>query len=109
MAIVNRDMDVAGPLHADDFEFITPGGRVFSKERYLGDIANGALNYVVFEPVSEIAVRDYGQAAVLRYRLRYEFLLDRGVDTDVMWHTAVYEFRDQRWQIVWSHTTRSKA
>jgi hypothetical protein len=107
-AIVNRDMELARSLHADDFEFITPGGTVFSKERYLGDIASGALNYVVFEPASDIVVRDHGQAAAVRYQLRYEFQIDGEVDTDVMWHTALYEARDERWQVVWSQTTRIK-
>jgi len=101
-------MELARSLHAEDFELITPGGRVFSKERYLDDIATGALNYIVFEPASDIAVRDYGQAAAIRYQLRYEFHLDGEVDTDLMWHTALYEVRDERWQIVWSHTTRLK-
>lgn len=55
-AIVQRDMELANSLHADDFEFITPRGRVFSKEQY----------------------------------------------------TALYESRDGRWQVVWSHTTRIK-
>ena len=107
-AIVQRDLELANSLHADDFEFITPGGRVFSKERYLGDIGSGALNYVVFEPASDIAVREYGQAAVVRYQLPYELQIGAEVDTDLMWHTALYEFRDGRWQVVWSHTTRIK-
>lgn len=107
-ALVDRDMELADLLHADDYELITPGGRVFSKERYLGGIASGDLNYVLFEPTSEIAVRDYGQAAVVRYQVRFEIHYDGEIDSDLMWHTDLYEFRDGRWQAVWSHATRIK-
>ena len=107
-ALVDRDMELAGSLHADDYELITPGGRTLSKERYLGDIASGALNYVVFEPASDIAVRDYGQAAVVRYQARIEVHFDGEIDADLFWHTDLYEFRDGRWQAVWSHATRIK-
>jgi hypothetical protein len=34
-------MELAGLVHADDYELITPGGRRISKEKYLGDIASG--------------------------------------------------------------------
>jgi hypothetical protein len=53
-------------------------------------------------------VRDYGQAAVIRYQQRFEFRYDNEVDSDVMWVTGLYEFREGRWQAVWSHATRIK-
>lgn len=105
-ALVAGDMELADSLHADDYELITPVGRAMSKEQYLGGIASGALNYVVFEPASDIAVREYGRAAVVRYQARIEMHFDGEVDSDLFWHTDLYEFRDGRWQAVWSHATR---
>jgi hypothetical protein len=58
------------------------------------------------EPESEIAVRCYGEAAVVRYRVRIEVGFGEGQDADAFWHTDLYELRDGRWQAVWSQATR---
>jgi hypothetical protein len=51
-------------------------------------------------------VHDYGQAAVIRYEVHFEIDYDGEIDSDVMWFTHLHEFRDGRWQVVWSHATR---
>ena len=56
-ALVAADAEAAGPLHADDFLLVTPGGRTYDKSQYLGAIADGSVSYEVFEPVEEIEVR----------------------------------------------------
>jgi len=80
--------------------------QVLSKQQYLGGIAAGALNYRVFEPDSEIAVRLYGEAALIRYRSRLHMSRD-GAEGALRqyWHTDAYERRDGRWQVVWSQAT----
>jgi hypothetical protein len=105
-SLVEADMEVAQSLHADDFELINPGGSVHSKEDYLGRIASGAINYLVFESDSPIAVRLYGDAAVIRYRSRLEIVYDGNHGPlRQYWHTDSYEKRDGRWQAVWSQAT----
>src|SRR5690348_5817211 len=69
-ALVEKDMPLAERLHADDFQLITPSGRSFTKEQYLGGIAAGDLNYRLWEIDSEIAVHVSGDLAVIRYRSR---------------------------------------
>ena len=105
-ALVAADLATADRLHADDFQLINPGGGVLSKQQYLGGIASGALNYRVFEPDSEIAVRLYGEAALIRYRSRLHMSRD-GAEGALRqyWHTDAYERRDGRWQVVWSQAT----
>jgi hypothetical protein len=105
-SLVAPDLAAAERLHADDYELITPGGAVLSKRDYLDGIASGELDYSVFEPVSDIRVRLYGRAAILRYQVRIEILVDDERDAGVFWHTDAYELRDGRWQAVWSHATR---
>jgi hypothetical protein len=105
-ALVAGDMELARSLHAADYELIPPGGGAISKEEYLGGVASGALNYVVFEPASEIRVRTYERAAVLRYQARIEVHAGDTVDSDLFWHTDIYEMRGDRWQVVWSQATR---
>jgi hypothetical protein len=56
-ALVSADMAAAGPLHAADYQLITPSGAALTKDEYLGAVASGELGYRTFEPVSEIAVR----------------------------------------------------
>jgi hypothetical protein len=106
-ALVMADMEVARALHADDFQLVTPNGSTYSKEEYLGRVASGVFNYLVWEPDSPIEVRLYGQAAVIRYRSRLEGVM-RGEPMDLAnyWHLDVYELREGRWQVVWSQATQ---
>jgi hypothetical protein len=105
-ALVERDIDLARSLHADDYQLITPRGRTLSREEYLDEIASGALDYRVFEPDGELAIRLWGQAAAVRYRVHIDVAFDGQHDSDHFWHTDIYELRDHRWQVVWSHATR---
>lgn len=105
-ALVTGDLTLARSLHADDYELIPPGGGTISKGEYLASVASGALKYDVFEPASEIRVRTYGGAAVLRYRARIHGTFGGVADSDLFWHTDVYELRDGNWQVVWSQATR---
>jgi hypothetical protein len=102
-ALAAADTDAAAPLHADDYQLITPNGSELTKADYLGDIAAGRLRYRVFEAVSEIAVLGDGQVAVLRYLARISF--DDGPGF-TCWHTDCYRLSEGRWQAVWSQATR---
>ena len=108
-ALVAADIDLARSLHADDYQLVTPGGASVSREEYLDGIATGDLDYLVFEPASEIAVRIYDRAAAVRYQARIEVLVSGQPDSGMFWHTDIHELRDGRWQAVWSHATRIKA
>jgi hypothetical protein len=105
-SLVMPDLEVAERLHADDYELITPGGSALTKREYLDGITAGELDYSVFEPISEIRVRLYDGAAILRYRVRIEILVGGDRDAGIFWHTDAYELRGDRWQAVWSHATR---
>jgi hypothetical protein len=96
---------IAGPLHADDYELIPPGGVPHSKEKYLSAVASGDLDYAVFEAASPVRVRLRGDTAILRYSARIGFGPDRSQD-GLYWHTDYWERRDGRWQAVWSQATR---
>jgi hypothetical protein len=100
-ALVERDIETARLLHADDFQLITPTGVSHTRESYLAAVFSGEIEYRVFEAVSEIRVRVYGDAAIVRYRSRIEMPSWRAN----AWHTDSYERRDGRWQIVWSQAT----
>jgi hypothetical protein len=105
-ALVDADMDVAWRLHAEDFQLVTPGGATYSREEYLGDIASGEIDYLVWEPTSEIEVRVYGEGAVIRYRAHIEIVFGDSKDVLNTWHTDSYEKHDGQWQVVWSQATR---
>ena len=104
-ALVEANMEVARQLHADDFQLINPLGQSLSKEQYLGGIASGDLDYLVWEPES-IEVRLYDQAAVIRYQSQLEIVVQgQKVPRQRYWHTDFYEKRNGRWQVVWSQAT----
>lgn len=105
-SLVEADLVAAEPLHAEDYQLITPSGYALSKQDYLGSIASGQLRYQVFEPVSEITVRASSQVVLLRYKAQICVQTDGGPAASIRcWHTDTYELRDGRWQAVWSQAT----
>ena len=104
-ALVAANVEVAGPLHADDFQLINPVGESLSKEQYLSAVASGELDYLKWEPEA-IEVRIYGDAAIIRYQSQLEIVVQgQKLDLRRHWHTDSYEKRNGRWQIVWSQAT----
>ena len=106
-ALVDADHAAALDFHADDYQLITPGGNALSRDQYLDDIASGAIDYRVFEPDSDVAVKLFGDAGVVRYQARIDIRFASGDrDGGLFWHTDVYRRRDGRWEAVWSQATR---
>jgi ketosteroid isomerase-like protein len=104
-ALVNGDVERAAQLHTDDFQLINPLGGALSKEQYLGGISSGQIHYLYWEPET-IAVRVYGDAAVIRYRSELEIVVQgRHIPRQWYWHTDVYERQGRSWRVVWSHAT----
>jgi uncharacterized protein DUF4440 len=104
-ALVAADVVRARQLHTDDFQLINPLGGVLSKEQYLGGIGSGQLDYLFWEPES-IAVRVYGDVAVIRYQSQLEIVVQgRHIPRQRYWHTDLYERREGQWQVAWSQAT----
>jgi Domain of unknown function (DUF4440) len=105
-ALVDGDVETAQSLMSEDFEVVVPPGDLLTREMYLGAVEGGAIDYLVFEPVSEIEVRLYDQAAALRYRGHAHVIVqDLGEFDHELWFTFVYELRDGQWQAVWEQAT----
>jgi hypothetical protein len=47
---VRGDVQVARKLTADGFQLLTPVGIRYSKDEYLGAIASGEIDYLVWRP-----------------------------------------------------------
>jgi hypothetical protein len=108
-ALVDADMSAAEPLHAPDFQLITPIGATLSKSEYLGAVASRQIKYLLWEP-GDIAVRLYAASTLIRYRARLEVVFGgHRVPPGDYWHTDAYECRDQRWMVVWSQATAIRA
>jgi hypothetical protein len=109
-ALVDADIAAARHVHAHDYQLITPGGATFSGDEYLDDITSGAIDYRVFEPASDIAVKVFSDAGVVRYKARIDIRFSSGGrDGGLFWHTDIYRHADGRWQAVWSQATRIPA
>jgi ketosteroid isomerase-like protein len=105
-ALVRGDLHRARELHAEDFQLVNPAGETLSRDEYLGLIASGELDYVVWE-AGEIAVHIDGDAAVIRYQsILQGAVAGQPIPRDRYWHTDTYEKREGRWQVVWSQATR---
>ena len=106
-SLVEADLDTAEALHTPDFELVNPGGSTWSRERYLGGIASGDIDYRRFEPVSVIDVMVDGDLAVLRYRSAIDIAVTGGTPGPLSaQHLDVYvRDTDGRWQVRWSQAT----
>jgi hypothetical protein len=97
----------ADPLHAPDFQIVTPSGGVWNKAQYLGGIADGSINYRRFEPVSDIDVMVADRVAVPRYRSAIDIAVS-GQEPGPLecWHLNCYERDDHgAWRVRWSQAT----
>ncbi|WP_238947708.1 nuclear transport factor 2 family protein [Caldimonas brevitalea] len=107
-ALVECDMPRALPLHAVDFQLITPRGASYTRDQYLQEVESGGLRYLKWDP-EDIAVHAFPEVAVLRYRAQLEMDSGSGAPARfVCWHTDTYELREGLWQVVWSHATAVK-
>lgn len=104
-SLVAADMDTAASLHSESFQLITPIGALLDKTEYLGAVASGHIDYLLWE-AGEIAVRFAGSAAIIRYRADLEVAFGgHRVARTQYWHTDSYELGADGWQAVWSQAT----
>ena len=102
-ALVAGDIERAERLHTEDFQLINPLGGVVSKQQYLSGIASRQIHYLYWEPES-IAVRLYGDVAVIRYESQLEIVVQgHHIPRQRYWHTDLYERHGSQWQVAWSH------
>ena len=99
-ALVARDIETLEALHAPEYELVTPAGKVFSRQAYLGAIEAEPF-YAAWE-VGHMSFRISPAMAIVRYQARLRFPSGREV---VCWHTDSYELRALGWQAVWSQAT----
>jgi hypothetical protein len=103
-ALVARDIETARRLHATEYQLVTPAGRAFDLDGYLGAIADGSLVYAAWE-MGPVDVRLGTDMALLRYRAVIAFPSGKRVH---VWHTDSYERRGDAWLAVWSQATEIK-
>lgn len=101
LALVQRDPATLEALHAPEYQLITPAGRVFTREAYLGRV-RAAPFYAAWEVLGEMSFRLSAPMAIIRYKARIRFPSGR---VFVCWHTDSYELRASGWQAVWSQAT----
>ncbi len=105
-ALVERDMVAAERLHAPEYQLVTPNGSTRTKSAYLRDVESKRLEYLVFEPESEISVRSSGNLTILKYIARTVLSVGTADELEIRaWHTDVYEYQDRHWMVVWSQAT----
>ena len=103
-------IEEAALIHTPDFQIINPSGGVWTKEQYLGGIADGTIRYHRFEAVSDIEVIIGGDIAVLRYRSAIDIAV-AGQEPGPLqcWHLDCYQrdASDGTWRVRWSQATET--
>jgi hypothetical protein len=106
-ALLKRDTPLLWQLHAPDYELVSAGGRVFTREQYVGLIESGALQYLRWEPQT-IQVRTSLTTALVRYPLTLQLGSNDGAgEPFACWHIDAYELNGDVWQAVWSQATKT--
>jgi hypothetical protein len=102
-ALVQRDPATLEQLHAPEYQLVTPTGRVFTRDEYLGAVQANPF-YAAWEVIGEMSFRLSAHMAIVRYKARIQFPSGR---VFVVWHTDSYELRASGWQAVWSQATEA--
>jgi hypothetical protein len=103
-ATVAGDVAAMRGLLAPDFQLIDPFGSPESRTTYLGNV-NGGVDFLTFKPVTSIAVRAYGRAAIARFQAAFVVVAGPDKLKHRGWVTDVFEQRSGRWVEVWSQVT----
>jgi hypothetical protein len=105
-AQVDADVATTDKLLAPDFTLVTPDGSLLTKEDTLGLLKTGNVDFSEIDVLGDIAVRDYGDAAVLTYRAKMSVTVQgAGGLTHDAWDTVVYEEHNGHWQVRSAQTT----
>jgi Domain of unknown function (DUF4440) len=104
-ALVVADTATAGAVMARDFRAVPPSGDPLARKDYLGAVTAGIIDYLVFKPVSRIAVRRSGDLATLRYKVSFDLVAGGTRVTHKGWITELWERRHRHWQIFWEQAT----
>ena len=105
-ALVEKNLPLAVALHASDYMLISPSGRTFTRERYLGMIESGAMNYRLWE-ISDMSIRITPKMALVRYEAMIAFgSSENPGEPFKLWHTDSYELIGEAWKAVWSQATK---
>jgi len=105
-AIVHPDRDRLMALHHDDFTLCTPSGELWDRATYVDGLCDGSIDYLRFEPQSDMAVEVSGSLAVVRYLSVIDLVTSTGGGHLECWHLDVYvEGDDAVWRCKWSQAT----
>ena len=105
-AIVTADGPALWALHDPDFVLCSPGGGIWDRERYVGGLCDGSVNYTRFEATTPIEVLQSGDLAVVRYLSVVDLKTPHGGGHLECWHLDTY-LRDATagWRCRWSQAT----
>ncbi|HXT16524.1 MAG TPA: nuclear transport factor 2 family protein [Gemmatimonadaceae bacterium] len=99
-----NDPDALEPLLAADFTFVNPVGLLITKQQFLDNFRTGRLQNSKYD-VSEMAVRMYGDAAVVTYRSDVAGPAGSQQISNKRRRTTMLVKRDGRWLIVAQQST----
>ena len=104
-AILKQDMEALWRMHSKDYQLITPFGRSYDRDSYLGAIESGSLKYLKWVPKG-FQFRSSENMALLRYQVTLQVEFDKAPEKPFnCWHMDSYEITDDSWKIVWSQAT----
>ena len=100
-ALVNRDLESMEKLHSEEYELITPAGKIFSRKDYFAAIADAP--FYSGWTVEGIRCCIAERLVVIRYRAVLLFPYENDIEC---WHTDTYQQDNLGWRALWSQATQ---
>ena len=103
-ALVTGDLDILDRCVADDLTYISPHGRVLSKQDVFDSIRQGKMTIQSME-VTDLKSSQFGDSAVLTYQAYTKFNDDGTIVDGNVRGTNVYLRRQGLWQLYLAQQT----
>lgn len=92
---------------SDDFQFITPQGKIISKREDIDQYKSGTLKLSRVD-VEDRTIRVYGTAAVVRFKVRFDGQSGKYVFSSNFIFTRIYSKICGAWKMVGGHSSELK-
>jgi hypothetical protein len=107
LAQLSQNVEFFEEILSDDFQFVTPQGKIVTKHEDIAQYKSGHLKMTAVE-VSEQSVNVYGSSAVVRFKVKFEGQAGEYSFSTSMYITRFYSKHTGTWKMVAGHSSEIK-
>lgn len=104
LAQLESDTGVFERVLSDDFKFVTPQGKIISKQEDLDQYKSEQLKLTTVD-ISNRQINLFGGTAISRFKVKFEGQAGKYVFSNTLLFTRVYSKIENSWKMVAGHAT----